>query len=176
MSYFRRVVKRRPASLTGEEWLLVIERGKQPRPMLESLDARYFPPVDVYDLVLARELEQLRWRTEQLCMAMQEPTVPKKGEGSFTSSASRGELLSQFSELWAFLSGTTYASGKQRLTGSLSVSLASEGVKVTLMDPTSGTYCTRVGNSLDDVLMQLELGLADATLKFLPSNFAKPKK
>jgi hypothetical protein len=176
MSYYRRVVKRRPASLTDEEWLLVVERGKLPRPTLVSVDDRYYPPVDVYDLVLARELEDLRWRTEQLCMAMQEPTVTRKGEGSSSSSAIRGELLSHFSELWAFLSGTTYASGKPRLTGSLSVSLASDGVKVTLTDPTSGTYCTRVGNSLDDVLMQLEIGLADATLKFLPSSFAKQKK
>jgi len=176
MVYFRRVVKRRPATLTDEEWLQVVERGKRPRPDRLSDGGERYPAPDVYDLVLQVELDRLRYRLETLCMAMREPTVSRKGEGSSTSSASQGELLSQFSELWAFLSGTTYASGKPRQTGSLSLSLAADGVKVTLTDHTSGTYCTRVGNSLDGVFLQLEIGLADGTLTFLPSSFTKGKK
>lgn len=107
-------------------------------------------------------------------MAMLEPQVARSGNGSSCSSARMGELLSQFVELWEFLSGTTYATGKPRQTGHLSLRLVSDGVQVTLTDPTSATYSTRVAASLDDALLSLEVALKDGTLKWHASSF-KPK-
>jgi hypothetical protein len=102
--------------------------------------------------------------------------VPKKGTPLSSSTASQGQLLSQFSELWEFLSGTTYASGKSRLTGHLSLRLDVEGCKVTLTDPSTHSYCTRVGQSLDDVLLLFEVGLSEGSLKWLPSSFGNGRK
>ena len=176
MSYFRRVVKRRPASLTEEEWLQTFERGKLPRPYFRARDGRSCPPPDVYDLVYARELSQLKWRLEALCMAMQEPVVAKKGQGSSSSLARVGQLLLPYSALWEFLSGSTYASGKPRLTGHLSLRSDAEGLKVTLTDPSTHSYCVRTAETLDDALLALEVALEDGTLKWLPSSFNSSKK
>jgi len=176
MAYYRRVVKKRPASLTDAEWLQVVERGKLPRPAWTPVDDRPYPPPDVWDLVYSVQLDRLKWRAEALWMAMQEPQVRKKGVGSSTSSASQGELLQPFSELWEFLSGTTYASGTPRQTGRLSLCLDADGVKVTLTDPSSRSYCVRSAASLDDALLHLEVAMKEGSLKWLPSSFANGKK
>lgn len=176
MSYFKRVVKRRTACITEEEWQAMIAAGKLPRPESGIRDGRDYPPADVSDLVYQRMLSDLYWRVRVLWMAMLEPQVARSGNGSSCSSAKMGELLSQFVELWEFLSGTTYATGKPRLTGHLSLRLVSEGVQVTLTDPTSATYSTRVAASLDDALLSLEVALKDGTLKWHASSFDKRKK
>lgn len=176
MSYFKRVVKRRPASMTEDEWLQVVERGKLPRPDFRSIDDREYPPPDVTDLVMFAELDRLRWRLESLRLALQEPTVTRKGDRSSTSNVRIGELLSQFSTVWEFLTATSYGSGRKRQTGRLSLSLASDGLKVTLTDDTMGVYCTRVGETLEDALLTLELALKDGSLVWAPSSFAKAKK
>ncbi len=176
MSYSKRVVKRRSACLTDEEWLSVVERGKLPRPDFRNRDGQANPPADVRDLVDLAVLDGLHWRLRILWMAMVEPNVAKKGSGTSSSSARVGELLAQFSELWEFLSGSTYASGKPRLTGHLSLRCEQEGVKVTLTDPSTHSYCTRTGESLDDVLLALEVALKEGSLKWLPSSFSSGKK
>ena len=171
--YDRPVGKKSTAFFEDPGWVEVSERGKLPRPDFRSRDGRPSPAPDVYDLVLARELSELRWRLGNLCMAMVEPTVSKRGSDLSSSAVSQGELLSQFSELWEFLSGSTYASGKPRLRGSLSLRLDADGVKVTLTDPSTRAYCTRSGKSLDDTLLALEVALKDGSLKWLPSSFKK---
>lgn len=174
--YFRRVVKKRPASLTEEEWCKLLSARFVDPGYFQDRDGYASPPVDVDSLLKQRALNDLRWRLERLCMAMVEPSVSKKGTESSSSSAKMGGLLSQFSELWEFLSGTTYASGKKRQTGHLSLRLDAEGVKVTLTDPTSHSYCTRVAETLDDALLLFEVALKDGTLKWLPSSYGNGKK
>lgn len=174
--YLRRVVKRRPACLTEDEWSRLLATRFVDRGYFRDRDGGAHPPADVYDLVFAQELESLRWRLESLCMAMLEPEVRKKGSASSLSSAKMGELLQPFSQLWEFLSGSTYASGKPRQTGHLSLRLTSEGVQVTLTDPTSHSYCTRVAASLDDVLLAIEVALSENSLKWLPSSYGNGKK
>jgi len=174
--YVRRVVKRRTATLTDEEWLQVSSRGKLPRPDFVDRDGREAPAVDVYDLVMERELNSLLWRLESLRLSLQEPMVNGTPGASSTSSVKVGQLLSPFARIWEFLTLTTYASGKSRKPGRLSLSLGSDGLKVTLTDDTSGTYCLRVGETLDDALLALEVALEDGTLKWQKSDFAKGRK
>ncbi len=176
MTYFRRVVKRRPACMTDEEWLSVWNRGKAPRLPFRPRDGDGSPSADVRDLVDMRILSDLRWRLEALCMAMLEPKVNGKGSSSSTLNVRAGELLSAFSEIWAFLTETTYATGRKRLTGRLSLSLGVDGLKVTLTDDTTGTYCTRTAECLDDALLALEVGLKEGSLNWLPSSYVKGKK
>ena len=152
----------------------MIRRGKSPRPDCRSRDGGDYPPADVSELVYDRAVNELYWRLRVLWMAMLEPQVARGANGSSSSVARIGELLSQFSELWEFLSGTTYATGKPRQTGHLSLRLVSDGVQVTLTDPTSATYSTRVAVSLDEALLSLEVALKDGTLKWHASSF-KPK-
>jgi len=172
----RRVVKRRPASLSADEWLQLCRRGALPRPDWVPIDDRPYPPVDVYDLVLARNLVDLAWRVEQLMCAMLRPATSTPLNGSSASNVSRCELLSAFSELWEFLTTNKYADGTARLTGQLSVKLVSGGLQVTLTDPTSATYCSLTATSLQDAFLSLEIGLKDGTLAWRASGYAKPKK
>jgi len=176
MAYSRRVVKRRPASLTDEEWLQVSQRGKLPRPAWQADGDRDYPPPDVYDLVMWAELERLRWRLETLCMALQEPMAKGANGQSSTSNVRAGELLSQFSAIWEFLTATSFASGRKRQTGRLSLSLSADGIKVTLTDDTMGVYCTRAAETLDDALLALEVAFKDNSLTWHPSNYAKKGK
>jgi len=174
--YNRRVMKRRPASLTEQEWLEVWNRGKLPREHFRDRDGRSSPPPDVTDLVLQRQVSDLRWRVEQLCMALAKPMAAGGQNGSSRCAAHPGELLKPFSELWEFLSKEAYSDGSKRMTGTISLKCTSSGISVTLTDPTSATYCCQSGDSLDDVFLALEIGLREGTLPWRPSGFAKAKK
>lgn len=175
-NYHRRVVKRRPASLTDSEWSSLFELGKLPRPYFRVRDGGDHPPADVYDLVYARELNDLRWRLEVLCMALVRPNVAASGTPVSSSTLTRGALLIDFSELWGFLTDATYQDGTPRSTGQLSLKLSAGKLQVTLTDPTSSTYCCQSGSSLDDVFLALEIGLKDGSLPWRPSGFSKGKK
>jgi len=176
MPYWRRVVKRRPASLTESEWLDMVERGKLPRLETPARPGRTWPAVDVSDLVFRRQLDDLSWRLEKLCMAMLRPTVSGPANGSLSSLASQGQLLRDFSELWEFLTGLTYQDGKPRQTGSISLKCFAGKIQVTLTDPSGGCYCCQSSASLDDAFLALEIGLKEGTLPWRPSGYAKEKR
>jgi len=174
--YSRRVAKRRPASLNDAEWLEVTNRGKCPRPDFQDRDGRDLPPVDVYDLVVERQLRDLGWRLESLMCAMAKPSTLAQQNGSSSQGVTPGALLSNFSEVWDFLTKPTYLDGSVRTTGTMSLKYTSGKLQVTLTDPTSATYCCQSGESLDDVLLALEIGLKEGTLPWRASGFAKGKK
>ncbi len=176
MSYQRRVVKRRPASLTQEEWLQVVERGKLPRPDFMPRDGN--PPLlpDVRDLVLEAGLVDLKRRLGVLCVALQKPTPNGTSPGQSSVTVQQGKMLADFSSIWEFLTGTSFADGTSRYPGSLSLKLTSGSLQVTLTDPSTATYCCRSGRKLEDVLADLERAFLDNSLGWRPSGFAKPKK
>ncbi len=176
MSYHRRVVKRRPASLTVEEWLEVVERGKLPRPGLPGIPGQAYPPPDVRDLVDQEILRRLLWRVEEIKCQMLRPTTSTSASGSSGSAVSRCELLTPFSELWEFLTKASYSDGTPRATGQISLKLASGGIQVTLTDPTSATYCCQTASSLQDAFLALEIGLKDGSLGWRPSGYARETK
>jgi len=174
--YERRVLKRRPASLTDEEWLQAWERGKLPREPMRPRDGRATPPVDVSELVYSRQLRDLAWRVEVLCMALVKPSTSPAANGTSGSAVSRGELLKQYSELWEFLTGRAYSDGSSRTPGCMSVKCSPGGLQVTLTDPSSGSYCCLTAATLDDALLALEMGLADGSAPWRQSTYSKPRK
>ncbi len=176
MVYYRRVVKRRPASLTDAEWLQVVERGKLPRPALEVKDDFHYPPVDVHDMLLQAGLNDLRVRLGVLCMALSKPSVAGSTQDSSLSSLSPGQLLSSFSEIWEFLTKLSYQDGSPRHSGKVSLACSSAGLQVTLTDPSSNCYCCVTKNSLDDAFLALEVGLKEGTLAWRASSYTPGKR
>jgi len=94
------------------------------------------------------------------------------GNGSSTSSASPGQLLGPFSELWAFLTQNRWPDGKPRLTGRLSLSFSHGVLTLSAVDEESGQYATLSGATLDDLFLSFEAGLNDGTLPWRPSKYA----
>lgn len=176
MGYFKRVVKRRSACMTDEEWRSLLSTRFVDPGYFSARDGVARPPVDTDSLLKQVAINDLRWRLERLCMALAKPQVRGKADASSTSTARMGGLLSQFSELWEFLSGNTYADGTPRLMGHLSLRCTLEGVQVTLTDPSSRSYSTRHAQTLDDALLALEVALKDGSLKWLPSAYGAGKK
>lgn len=176
MVYHRRVVKRRPASLTDAEWLQVVERGKLPRSDHPDYVPGVPPAVDVYDCLYQAELTRLRWRLESLCMALSKPSVNGPSPGQSSATVAPGKMLADYSGIWEFLTSTSYADGTSRKPGSLSLRLTSGSLQVTLTDPSTGTYCCRSGPTLDDCLMALEMAFLDNSLGWRESGYAKPRK
>lgn len=176
MPYQRRVVKRRPASLTDEEWLSLSERGKEPRPYFMPRDGRQVPAVDVWAMLYEKELVSLRRRLEVLCMALLKPSVSHANNGSSSVTVNPGQLLAPFSELWEFLTKPKYADGTTRITGHLSLKCSAGKLQVTLTDQTSGSYCCLTGDSLDDVFLALEIGLKQNSLPWRASGYTKGRK
>lgn len=112
----------------------------------------------------------------EACMALERP-VPAEANGSISSlTAKPPSWLSQLPELWEFLSKPSYADGKPRQLGKISLGLVSGGIQVTLTDPSSQTYCSRQFPTLDDALLAFELGLKEGTLAWKASGPPRGKK
>lgn len=110
------------------------------------------------------------------CMKIPERRAVSANGTGCSSSALEAGLLTQYSELWAFLTGNPSGTGKPRLPGSLSLRLESGLLAVSLTDPETCQYCCLNGTKLDDLLTQLELGLEDGSLPWRPSKYGPAKK
>ncbi len=110
------------------------------------------------------------------CMAIERPK-PALDNGSTSSlTAKRPPWLSQFPELWEFLSKPSYKDGTPRQLGKVSFGLNSAGIQMTLTDPSSSTYCSRNYPTMEDALLAFELGLADGSLTWKASGPIKGRK
>ncbi len=110
------------------------------------------------------------------CMALERPVIAEPG-GSISSLTARiPPWLAQFPELWEFLSKPSYKDGTPRQMGKISLSLVSDGIQVTLTDPSTSAYCCRQYKSLDDALLTLEVGLGEGSLTWKASNPPKGRK
>jgi hypothetical protein len=105
-------------------------------------------------------------------MTFQRPSTAAQANGSSSSSVQRGQLLQPFSELWDFLTMTSYGDGKPRQPGHLSLRVGFNGLQVTLTDPSSRAYCCMTQPTLDDAFLALEIGLKDGSLAWRPSNYS----
>jgi hypothetical protein len=169
MSYFRRVVKRRPARLTDSEWLEVWERGKLPREHFRPRDGCGDPPARI-DRILCWWCRDFHSPDEvAACMALPRPVVANGQDLHSTLSAKIPPWLSQFPELWEFLSRPSYKDGAPRTVGKITLGLSSDGIQVTLTDPSSSAYCSRHYPSLEDALLALEVGLSENSLTWRAS-------
>lgn len=106
----------------------------------------------------------------ELCMKIPDRRADAaSGTGSLSSALDAG-LLTQYSEIWAFLMGTDSVTGVSRKSGSLSLKFASGMLGLSLNDQETGQYCYLNGPKLDDLLLMAEAGLADGSLPWRASN------
>jgi hypothetical protein len=84
-------------------------------------------------------------------------------------------LLTQYSELWAFLTALTHPDGEKRQTGSLSLSFDVDMLKLSLTDDETGQYVCLTGRDIDQLLVEAERGLCDGSLHWRRSRYAKKK-
>jgi len=109
------------------------------------------------------------------CMALPDRQSARVTSTSSTSSASVGTLLKPYSEIWAFLTVKTYPDGRARQTGRLSLSSDLAGLALSLTDVQTGLYCCLRGQTLDDLLLLAESGLAANDLAWQESKFKTSK-
>jgi len=176
MSYQRRVVKRRPASLTEEEWCTLLATRFVDRGYFRDRDGWSPPPPDIAGLVMQAKLTDLRWRCEVLWVSLLKPAVNGASHGVSSATVAQGKLLADYSNIWEFLTSTSWSDGTSRIPGSLSLKLTSGSLQVTLTDPSTATYCCRSALVLEDALTALEMAFLDGTLGWRRSSYAKPKK
>jgi hypothetical protein len=114
----------------------------------------------------------------ELCMAVPERRATIEGTASSSSIASVGKLLSDYPEVWDFLTASQTPSGRQREPGRLSLSYESGQLRLSLTDPHSGLYASLNGSTLEELLLAFEVGLASGKLPWRPSSYgqSKPKR
>jgi hypothetical protein len=84
-------------------------------------------------------------------------------------------LLTQYSELWAFLTASTFEDGARRRTGRLSLSCDADLLALSLTDEETGQYACLSGRNVTALLEEAELRLSDGSLSWRPSRFKRSK-
>jgi hypothetical protein len=171
MAYQRRVVKRRPASLTEQEWLEMTTRPPVWPPLSDVGSPAARPgPVDFDVLCWWCRCRHRASEVDQ-CMALPRKSAAAGPSPSFTSRLLVAGLLTPFCETWAFLTATTHPDGASRVTGRLSLSCESGQLKLSCTDDETGQYASLTGPSLDDLLLTFETGLEAGTVPWRMSKF-----
>jgi len=109
------------------------------------------------------------------CMALPEKRANAGSSESSTSSVLVAGPLSQYTELWAFLTATSYPDGRKRATGRFSLSCESGLLGLLLQDDETGQYAFLNGRSVEGLLTEVELRLSDGSLSWRPSRYSSRK-
>lgn len=109
-------------------------------------------------------------------MALERPKVADAVGSPSSLTAKIPPWLSQFPELWEFLSKPYYKDGSTRQLGKISFGWSSGGVQMTLTDPSSSTYCSRLYPTFDDALLAFEVGLGEGSLTWRASGPLKTRR
>lgn len=176
MVYQRRVVKRRPASLTDEEWSQLTALGRQTRPSWPHSD---YLPEEVTPAwnVLCWWCRGVHLASEvEACMALPRKIATVEGCSSSTLSASDAGPLKPYSELWAFLTQTTFEDGSKRQPGKLSLSCESGNVGLSLNDGETGQYAFLEAANLTDLLKDANKRLEENRVPWRASKWASEGK
>jgi len=171
MSYRRRVVKRRPASLTHEEWVQALAAGKLPRPDFRPRDGLNVTPASFSSVLCCRCRAYHSPVEVELCMVLPRKAASAENSGSSTSKSLAAGLLEQYSELWAFLTQTSFPDGTKRLTGKISWSCESGLLGLLLNDLETGSYAFLNGHGITELLEEAELRLSDGSLSWRASRY-----
>lgn len=176
MVYLRRVVKRRPASLTEEEWLRLVSSPPVWPPAWDRPSADR-PPDNLDRHVLCWWCREVHLASGvDSCMALPRKEDVGATRSKSCSSSPTSSLSGTFAELWGFLTVTSWEDGKRRLAGRISVSFASDGFTLALNDAETGQYACLTGMALDDLFLEAEQGLATGELPWRASKFASSKQ
>jgi len=174
--YYRPVRKKRSACLTDEELANLQAAARLHAADIQKANTIWQAPV-VPDRILCWWCRAYHRPDEvEQCMALHRPLPPASSNGTSSSSAKMGSLLAEFSEVWEFLSSTRYADGAQRQTGQFSLRCEHNGLRGTLTDPSSSSYCSLTMESLDELLLAFEIGLKANSLDWRKSSFSKGKR
>lgn len=173
MSYSKRVLKRRPASLTDEEWVSLLATRFVDRGYFRERDGVDVGRVPIRTVLCPCCRERHSPGEVNACMAMAKPAADAKADQSSSSSARIGTLLREYSEIWEFLTKPSYSDGSKRLTGKISLQSSSAGLTLTLLDQTSNQYCCLTLETLDDLLLAFEVGLRDNSLPWRTSQYSQ---
>jgi len=171
MVYYRRVVKKRPACLTDEEMQALAAAAKKWEDHFRARDGVDVAPASVRTVLCPWCRERHSPVEVDVCMALPRKTAAAGPSGSSTSKPLDAGLLSEYSELWAFLTAVSYPDGTKRRTGRLSLSSESDLLGLLLTDDETGQYAFLNGRSYTDLLMEAELRLSDGTLSWRPSRY-----
>jgi hypothetical protein len=161
---------------SDEELVELTRLGGLPRPET-GFGTRWGPEVGVLKTILCCRCRKYHASAEvDVCMVLEKPK-PVSADGSSSCSIAKiPHWLVQWPELWEFLSRPSYKDGTPRAMGKITLGLNSEGIQVTLSDPSSSAYCSRQFRSLEDALSSLEEGLRSGMLTWRPSGPARGKK
>ncbi len=166
----------RSVAMTYEEAVFLTALGGKSRPSAPETGA---PPLGRAPIprVLCWWCREYHDPAEvEKCMALERPQPVAEGGSTSSLTVKMPPWLQQFPELWEFLSKLSYKDGAPRQTGKITLQLVSEGIQVSLTDPSSSAYCCRRFKSLDDALVELELALESGMISWRPSGPPRCKK
>lgn len=169
-------MNKQTARLSMAECIRLRDLGGRERPPWRVPEGCELPPVVIRRVLCCFCREYHSVAEVDGCMALPRKVAGVSPNGSSGSNVLRAGLLSDFCELWAFLTATSYPDGQKRLTGRLSLSSEHGQLGLLLNDDDNGQYCFLNGDSLDDMLLAVETGLAGSTLSWRPSKWAKKGK
>lgn len=175
MSRKRRVVYSCPACMGVAEALRLTELGGKCRPYFRERDGSPSPGVVIRSVLCWWCRARHPPAEVESCMAISRPVAVDNGSSSSSSNVKMPVWLSQFPELWEFLSKPSYKDGSPRQPGKISFGLNSGGIQVSLTDPSSATYCSRNYPTVEDALLALEVALSESSLTWRASGPPKGK-
>jgi hypothetical protein len=176
MVYFRRVVKRRAACLTDEEMSALSRAAKKWEAHFRARDGQGSLPVAVPTVLCPYCRERHSPAEVDACMVLPRKSASAETSGSSTSKQLGAGPLLPCSELWAFLTSTSFPDGTKRRTGRLSVSCDGDMLGLLLNDEETGAYSFLNGRDLAALLEEAELRLADGSLSWRASKYQRRGK
>ena len=172
MVYQRRVVKRRPASLTDEEWLSLLSTRFENLGYCRERDGLGQGDAHVWTVLCPFCRERHSPDEVEVCMVLPRKTAAADKSGSSSSSVLDAGPLLPYSELWAFLTATSHPDGMKRRTGKISLSCESAMLGLSLQDTETGQYAYLNGLSLSGLLEEVELRLTDGSIPWRTSRYS----
>jgi len=145
--------------------------GGKVREYFKPRDRRPFVRVTIGDILCWWCRERHSPERVEACMALPRKIARAEDSASSTSNVLDAGLLSQYSELWAFLTTTTYPDGTKRLPGKISLSCESGLLGLLLTDCDNDQYAFLSGRNPTTMLEEAELRLSDCSLSFKPSKY-----
>jgi len=176
MSRRRRTVYECPDCMGMAEAVHLTALGGKVREYYRDRDGRVDPAVRIVRVLCWWCREYHPPEEVKACMAMARPKAVVNGDSTSSLIVKMPPWLSPFPEIWEFLSKPSYGDGTVRQLGKISFGLNSGGIQMTLTDPTSSTYCSRCFQTIEDGLLNFEVGLGDGSLTWKPSGPPKGRK
>jgi len=154
-----------------EEAVRLTALGGVVRDYFKPRDQRPFVRVAIGDILCWWCRERHSPEGVDECMALPRKVAGAGGSGSSMSNVLDAGLLTPYSELWDFLTATTFPDGTKRRPGKISLSCESGLLGLLLTDCENDQYAFLSGRSPTVLLEEAELRLSDGSLSFKASKY-----